>query len=312
MTKSLGRPSDEFGYLIDKIESAPFSDSPFRHLLIDDFLAPEHLDEITAAPQIDRPVAPRTEALIADLLDSGYAVQRFPGCRVSIEKYLEHYNADRWPSSDGLVEGKGLTFRLRRYETPLLQAFVDFLNSTGFKRALEAKFGIERPATAETAIQKYFHRYEISPHPDVRRKCLTYMLNINTCDEAERTPIHTHLLRFKPERRYVQEFWKHNPQADRCWVPWDWCESRVETRRNNSIVIFAPAHDTLHAVRLRYDHLKFQRTQAYGNLWYEDAPPAYTMNFRDLDLLAPRGSRTAPAPARKRGILRQVARRLTQ
>lgn len=32
---------------------------------------------------------------------------------------------------------------------------------------------------------------------------------------------------------------------------------------------FSPSDDTLHAVKARYDHLVAQRTQMYGNLWYE-------------------------------------------
>ena len=40
----------------------------------------------------------------------------------------------------------------------------------------------------------------------------------------------------------------------------------MRTNKNNSIVIFKPSVDTLHAVKMKYDHTKFQRTQLYGNL----------------------------------------------
>jgi hypothetical protein len=53
-------------------------------------------------------------------------------------------------------------------------------------------------------------------------------------------------------------------------VPWDWCTSEKTISANNSIVMFE-AHDrSLHAVKLRYDHTRFQRTQIYGNLWHTD------------------------------------------
>lgn len=40
---------------------------------------------------------------------------------------------------------------------------------------------------------------------------------------------------------------------------------------NNSMVIFHPDNNppTLHAIRLNYNHLKYQRTQIYGNLMYK-------------------------------------------
>ena len=40
----------------------------------------------------------------------------------------------------------------------------------------------------------------------------------------------------------------------------------VQQSINNSIVLFAPNIDTLHAIKMQYDHNKFQRTQLYGNL----------------------------------------------
>ena len=38
------------------------------------------------------------------------------------------------------------------------------------------------------------------------------------------------------------------------------CETVKKQCRNNSIVIFAPNDDTLHAVKADYNHLKYQRT----------------------------------------------------
>jgi len=157
---------------------------------------------------------------------------------------------------------------------------------------LEEKFAITKSYYIETAIQKYLHGYEISPHPDIRKKCLTYMLNINTSHESEQIPIHTYLLKFKPERQYVYDFWKYNTEVDRCWVPWNWCESELEMNRNNSLIIFSPSYDTFHAVKLRYDQFKFQRTQIYGNLWFDESPEKYKLEYNDIDLLARRGPST--------------------
>ena len=56
---------------------------------------------------------------------------------------------------------------------------------------------------------------------------------------------------------------------------------------NNSIVIFHPDNDppTLHAIRLNYNHLKYQRTQIYGNLMYINPPKYINSNYKDLIIL---------------------------
>lgn len=98
------------------------------------------------------------------------------------------------------------------------------------------------------------------------------MVNINPGRMSETQTHHTHFLRFRPTYKYVQAFWEGNPQLDRCWVPWGWCETAKIQDRNNSIVIFSPNNDTLHGVKARYDHLAYQRTQLCGNLWYHELP----------------------------------------
>ena len=94
------------------------------------------------------------------------------------------------------------------------------------------------------------------------------MVNINPSNNSESTEHHTHYLKFKRQYKYVQTFWEENKNKDRCWVPWNWCETVKKQTKNNSIVIFSPNDKTLHAVKADYDHLPYQRTQLYGNLWY--------------------------------------------
>lgn len=272
----------EFGYLMDRIESQPFAMEPFKHLLIDDFLSPEHFKAMTTAVEINRPVAPTTEKLIEDLQENGYTVQTFPGCTSSIDEYLTAYNSGNWGVDKHLLEGFGIAFRLNKYTTPIVRRFVEFLNLPEFQKLMEKKFGLTHETSVETAIQKYLHGYEISPHPDIRLKAATYMLNINTREDSESFDIHTYLLKFKPEKKYIYDFWRDNPKIERCWVPWPWCDVKATTNKNNSIVFFAPSNDTLHAVKLDYDHLKFQRTQVYGNLWYTEKTVKYDSTYDDL------------------------------
>ena len=48
--------------------------------------------------------------------------------------------------------------------------------------------------------------------------------------------------------------------------------------------MFAPDYNTLHAVKLDYDHTKLQRTQVYGNLWYKNdsIPKVKKANWKTL------------------------------
>ena len=228
---------------------------------------------------------------------------QFPGCTTNLNAYLKALEeGDQLRVNDNQpIEGYGVAFRLQknRYQNQCIANLIAFLNGPKFKFALLEKFERQNDMSRTsiiTAIQKYLTQYEISPHCDVRRKCMTYLLNINRNDSVSKTGVHTHLLRMKPEREYCYEEWL-NESIERCWVPWDWCESVKEVSANNTIVIFAPHNDTLHAVKLDYPHRKFQRTQIYGNLMYsnERALPSSTwkkLRDRKKKVTTPQPQRT--------------------
>ena len=273
---------NEFGYLIDKIEKANFFLDPFEHVVIDNFLNVEHFTQIIEGQEIKRPIFQTTEELIDDLLIQNYKPQPFPGCTINIAEYIKGINSGQWNVDKDLLEGFGMAFRLSKYQTPILERITKFLNSTEFKSAMENKFGITKRTYIETAIQKYLYGYEISPHPDIRRKAATYMLNINTDPKSKNIDIHTFLLKFKPEKSYIYNFWKNNQDIDRCWVPWDWCEKIVKINANNSIILFSPSDKSLNAVKLDYEHLYFQRTQIYGNLYYDEITTKYSPTYKSI------------------------------
>lgn len=259
----------EFDYLIDEIEQASFEESPFRHVEIHSFLSDAHFEAIISAPEIALARADNDRGLCDSLLAMGYEPIKFPGCTTSIDRYLQWRDGKGDYENVDTCEGFGIAFRLSRTSSELITTLNEFLASEPFLSALSAKFGIERNAVfPDVGIQKYLDGYEISPHPDIRKKALTFMVNINPAPASEALDFHTHYLRFREEKRYVQEFWRHNPAYDRSWVPWSWCESVKQQTANNSIVIFSPGYNSMHAVRARYDHLLTQRTQLYGNLWY--------------------------------------------
>jgi hypothetical protein len=268
-----------FDYLIEKIQQAQFQFEPFRYIYIQDWLSDQHFAEITADPQIN--LAPQTDLdhLLQTLEHSHYSPEPFPGCTTNIDHYRTWFHSNRTERFESdLLEGFGIAFRLRQYDSPLIQSLIEFLNSNAFHAAIKAKFERTGNTRVETAIQKYLSGYEISPHPDIRKKCLTYMVNINTEPASEAADIHTHLLEFDADHQHIYQYWQDHADHDRCWVPWSWCESQWQHRANNSIVMFAPDDRSLHAVKLEYDHLPWQRTQIYGNLWYrKGSVPAITV-----------------------------------
>lgn len=273
-----------FDYIIDKIEKADFVYKPFKMVYLEDFLSEEHFKIITTDAQIKFSPFSTTEDMLKTLLSSGYKPVSFPGCTTDINQYLNWYRnrgPERIWNTYNLTEGFGLSLRLQQYKNQFIKDLVDFLNTERFLRCLKTKFAKNREVSVETAIQKYVTGYEISPHPDIRKKCLTYMVNINTDEQSEIDDIHTSFLSFNPEYEWVRKNWR-TKTTDRCWVPWSWCHKHFEQRKNNSISIFAPSDDSLHAVKLDYDHCKYQRTQIYGNLWYKNPRPYSPANWKQL------------------------------
>ncbi len=259
---------NEFNYISEKILNAEFSQEPFKHIFIEDFLSEDHFQQIINDPQIHWDENKNTEDVIATLFQKKYEVQKFPGCITNPYEYVKRYNTNDFPTGrkGNPVESFGITFRLREYENPFIARLVDYLNGEEFKTTLETKFNIKAQTRIITAIQKNLSHYEISPHPDVREKALTYLLNINKDSSVDNEDVHTHLLEFKDEWKFIPEYWRTHLSKNRCWIPWDWCNSKKVCTQNNSIVLFAPDIDTLHAVKMQYDHTKYQRTQLYGNL----------------------------------------------
>ncbi|MWV26535.1 hypothetical protein [Aurantiacibacter rhizosphaerae] len=261
-----------FDYLIEKISKADFLDHPFRHVYITDFLLEEDFKAITKSPEINvEPVSSDGE-LFEVLQQKGYKPIQFPGCITNKQEYMDwHRSRKSQRYVHSACEGFGMTLRLYNPSTPILEELISFLSSDAFNRALAEKFDLDfENCKVDNGIQKYLDGYEISPHPDIRRKAATFMVNINPHADSEERDHHTHYLQLKDEHSHVRKFWDANLEKERCWVPWDWCDVVKTQPENNSIVLFAPGNDTMHAVRARYDHLDGQRTQLYGNLWHSD------------------------------------------
>jgi len=263
---------EDFNYLIDKIYDADFILDPFKFIYLENFFSEEHFQRILACKQIKVPQFNSTKEMCNELSKTyKYSPQHLPGCTTDLKSYLLWHDTrktGKGVANQDLLEGYGIAFRLKKYQDNILKDLVNFFNGDAWHNCIKEKFNKTGETVVETAIQKYLSGYEISPHPDIRLKCATYMININTDLEAERLKIHTHFMTFKEEMKWIFEEWRTVQDKDTCWVPWEWATTKYEHSVNNSITMFAPDYNTLHAVKLDYDHTKFQRTQVYGNLWY--------------------------------------------
>ena len=275
----------DYNYLIEKINNQPMNTSPFDFVYCEDFFSEEHFAQITSATQVNVPKFASTEAMCEQLQTVyDYKPVSFPGCIEDVDSYIAWYNEqsdDYNTANKDLLEGVGIAFRLQSYQDTILEELVEFFNSDAWHACIKNKFSKTRETRVETAIQKYVSGYEISPHPDIRRKCATYMININH-PQAEHLGLHTHFMEFVEDKKHIYDYWENNSDVDRCWVPWSWADTKFEHTKNNSITMFAPNSRTMHAVKLDYDHLQFQRTQFYGNLWYTNSEKLPKATWRDL------------------------------
>ncbi|MDC0520145.1 hypothetical protein OAN92_05340 [Candidatus Pelagibacter ubique] len=259
-------------YLLEKISKAEFNYVPFKHIEIKNFFNDDDFQNILKQSDIKFPSFNNDEQLVDHLQKSGYSAIPFPGCITNPKDYIKwHKNKSGTNYNVSSTEGFGMTYRLKQTNSKIINNLIEFFEGETFKKIISEKFSIDlNQVTFDQGIQKYLDGYEISPHPDIRLKALTYMININPSLQSEKSIHHTHYLKFKDEYKYVQEYWKGNKDMDRCWVPWNWCETVKKQTDNNSVVIFAPDNDTIHAVNTDYQHLDYQRTQIYGNFWWNN------------------------------------------
>jgi hypothetical protein len=286
-----------FDYLLDKIAKSSFETVPFRHIYINNFLDDAHFSQIVTSPEVALPIADSDEQIFKTMFERNYKIIDFPGCITNKDVYIKWHKEKKHQSdrNNSACEGFGITLRLIKPTSPIITELFDFMLTDRFQDTLAAKFDINRGQVRyDAGIQKYLDGYEISPHADVRAKALTYMININPGKDSEGRDHHTHYLRFRDEFKYIQAYWDGNPNVDRFWVPWGWCETVKMQRENNSLVIFKPDNTTLHGVRASYDHLASQRTQMYGNLWYTDRKWAAMPNWEDFSF---NPSKAKPKPA---------------
>ncbi len=280
----------DFKYLIDRINKAKIINHPYNHIILENFFSESHFNEILSSPEIISPKVNSDLDLINSLEDNGFKSINFPGSVTDKDNYIDwHSNKKKQNTEKKLnssTEGFGYVLRLYEENSPILKELKSFFSSTLFLEAIKSRFEINTSVIYDGGIQKYLDGYEISPHPDIRKKAATWMVNINPSNNSENFDMHTLYMKFRSEREYVLKFWENNPDIERAWVPWDWAETVFQQKSNNSIVIFSPNDKTLHAVKANYNHLLTQRTQIYGNLWFPDSNTKYGVKWENLDILS--------------------------
>jgi len=275
-----------FEYILEKIKKADFEEKPFKHIYIEDFFSKEDFAMIVADPQINVPRASSDEEVFNLLEGLGYSIVPFPGCTLDKDRYIKSRKGLANLGHHETTEGEGIALRNVNPSSQIIKAVDEFFRSDDFYRTVAEKFNLDLDGKlVDAGIQKYLDGYEISPHPDTRKKAFTFMININPSAASEENEHHTSYLNFKTERDYVRRFWEGNPSIDRCFVPYSWCNVIYTQNKNNSIVMFAPNNETLHSVKCDYSHLEYQRTQIYGNLWFKEKMFSEIKEYTELDLI---------------------------
>lgn len=256
-----------FEYLIKKIKKQKFQNKYYSYIYIENFFSKNHFNRLINDQQIAIK-AKNDQNLIENIKNMEYEPIAFPGSITNIKDYLYwHKHKHKNHLNINTCSGQGVTFRNKSLKSEFLKSLDNFFKSKKFQTTLINKFNLKSKFNYDYGIQKYLDGYEISPHPDRKDKALTFMININPYHASEKEKIHTDYLEFKDEFKYIAEYWKFNNYSDTCWVPWNWCNTFFTQNKNNTCVIFSPSHNTLHGVKLDYNHLNFQRTQIYGNFW---------------------------------------------
>ena len=165
-----------FNYLIEKINKANFIFEPFKHIYIENFLSQEHFDKIINSSEIKSIKAKNDKELIDELLNSGYLPIEFPGCTRDLKKYISwHKHQKETSDHHSACSGFGVALRLYDFVSEILKELNKFLNSKKFNEALAEKIGADiKTLVVDGGIQKYLDKYEISPHPDTRKKAAAY------------------------------------------------------------------------------------------------------------------------------------------
>ena len=169
--------SHDFGYIINSIKNANILTEPFPHIHVNNLFHEHHFRELTNCHEIYVEPTSNDSDLILSLEEKGYKSIKFPGSLTSKDEYVEWHSRRQsdnlnviLDSKHSACEGVGYVMRLFSPSSQIIKDIQDFFGSNEFIGCIADKFSIENKITYDGGIQKYLDGYEISPHPDIRKK----------------------------------------------------------------------------------------------------------------------------------------------
>lgn len=230
-------------YLLNKINNVNVIQEPFPHIIISNFFNDDDLNNILNNININK---------LSDI-NSKYEKTYYPG---AINKKI---NLLKRPS------GKGLVYSLKRNILQNNSSLIYFLDSDKLKEVLFNKFNKKNiDGWNVYQINKDLNGYEISPHPDVTGKVITYQINLTNTNYLNNYNLSTKLHKIKPE--YKNKIEELKKKETRPWGKWEWFDEGIHIPYiKNTFFAFAPSDNTYHSVKLEnYPQDNFQRTMLRG------------------------------------------------
>lgn len=230
-------------YIIDKIKKSEIIDRPFPHIIISNLLEENDLIDILNIINIDN----------LHSIDKKYTKVQYPGAKNTNDDIITR------PTGTGCV----YSLKQEYYKKVKLN---DILNSVEFKEALFNKLNISKNIDGWNVhqINKDLNGYEISPHPDITGKVITYQINLSNTDELNNYDLSTKFHSIKSE--YLNNIDKLKIKKNRPWGKWEWFdEGKSIPYEKNTFMAFAPSDISYHSVKLQdYPQEKYQRTMLRG------------------------------------------------
>lgn len=231
-------------YLINKIKNAKIIYEPFPHIIINNFIEENDLKNILDNIEINN---------LKDINEK-YTMVHYPGAKITNDLLTTR------------PTGIGLVYALKEEYLKNNIKLNTFLDSNDFKQILMEKLNIPKNIDGWNVYQinKDLNGYEISPHPDITGKVITYQLNLTNTNILDDYDLSTKFHTIKPEcEKYIKEL---TIKKDRPWGKWEWFDKGKKIPyKQNTFMAFAPSDISYHSVKLEnYPQEKYQRTMLRG------------------------------------------------
>jgi len=231
-------------YILTKIENAEIIVKPFPHIIIHNFIEDDDLKNIIENIEIDN----------LNEIGKKYKQVKYPGAKKTNEDLTNR------PTGIGLVYALKKEYWKNNIKLKII------LDSEEFKQALFKKLNIPKNIDGWNVYQinKDLNGYEISPHPDITGKVITYQLNLSNTDALDNYDLGTRFHSIKPQcLKFIKELSKKKPRP---WGKWDWFDKgKSIPYKQNTFMAFAPSDTSYHSVKLEnYPQEKYQRTMLRG------------------------------------------------